>query len=151
MRPTLLADGCSAEFRIRHEVACAGATGILARLGEAAPAGAFRRSVGRMPAAVPDIPRAAHYLGTRKRDGHPTPVGGRHAMMVLRSGRGAALAARGTCDMVDVAEDPHGGSFGVVLRRYRTVAGLSQEALAERARLSWRAISDLERGVNRTP
>ncbi len=42
-------------------------------------------------------------------------------------------------------------SFGMLLRRYRLAAGLSQEALAERARLSVRAISDLERGVRRMP
>lgn len=42
-------------------------------------------------------------------------------------------------------------SFGVLLRRYRMTAGLSQEALAARARLSTRAVSDLERGINRTP
>ena len=41
--------------------------------------------------------------------------------------------------------------FGVVLRRFRTTAALSQEALAERAGLSPRGISDLERGVRRTP
>src|SRR5256714_6207374 len=42
-------------------------------------------------------------------------------------------------------------SFGALLKRYRVAAGLSQEALAERARLSTRAISDLERGVKQTP
>jgi predicted ATPase/transcriptional regulator with XRE-family HTH domain len=42
-------------------------------------------------------------------------------------------------------------SFGDVLRRVRVAAGLTQEALAERAGLSVRGISDLERGVNRTP
>jgi tetratricopeptide (TPR) repeat protein/transcriptional regulator with XRE-family HTH domain len=42
-------------------------------------------------------------------------------------------------------------AFGEVLKRYRQVAGLTQEALAERARLSARAIAALERGVNRTP
>jgi class 3 adenylate cyclase/DNA-binding XRE family transcriptional regulator len=41
--------------------------------------------------------------------------------------------------------------FGALLRRYRVAAGLSQEALAERARLSVRGISDLERGLSRTP
>src|SRR5215211_860015 len=41
--------------------------------------------------------------------------------------------------------------FGVLLRRYRVAAGLSQEALAERAGLSARAISDLERGARRAP
>ncbi len=42
-------------------------------------------------------------------------------------------------------------SFGDMLRRARIAAGLTQEALAERAGLSVRGISDLERGVNRTP
>jgi transcriptional regulator with XRE-family HTH domain len=42
-------------------------------------------------------------------------------------------------------------SFGAQLKRYRMAAGLSQEALAARASLSTRAISDLERGINRSP
>lgn len=46
---------------------------------------------------------------------------------------------------------PHPLPFGAVLRRHRVLSGLTQEALAERAGLSVRAISDLERGVNRTP
>lgn len=42
-------------------------------------------------------------------------------------------------------------SFGALLRKYRTAAGLTQEELAARAGLSARSISDLERGVRRTP
>jgi predicted ATPase/transcriptional regulator with XRE-family HTH domain len=42
-------------------------------------------------------------------------------------------------------------SFGILLRQHRIQAGLTQEELAERARLSERAVSDLERGGNRTP
>src|SRR5215218_1070824 len=42
-------------------------------------------------------------------------------------------------------------AFGDLLRRHRDLAGMSQEELAERAHLSARAISDLERGVKRTP
>jgi predicted ATPase/transcriptional regulator with XRE-family HTH domain len=42
-------------------------------------------------------------------------------------------------------------SFGTVLRQFRNAAALSQEALAERAGLSARGISDLEREVRRTP
>ncbi|GHO56247.1 ATP-binding protein [Ktedonobacter robiniae] len=42
-------------------------------------------------------------------------------------------------------------SFGALLKQYRIAAGLSQEALAERANISTRAISDLERGINRAP
>jgi len=50
------------------------------------------------------------------------------------------------------AEAPAGGPpFGALLRRHREEAGLTQEALAERARLSVRAVSALERGVNRAP
>ncbi len=43
------------------------------------------------------------------------------------------------------------GTFGALLRRYRLNAGISQEELADRAGLSVRGISDLERGVRRTP
>ena len=43
------------------------------------------------------------------------------------------------------------GPFAVLLQRYRQAAGLSQEELAERAGLSARGISDLERGVRRSP
>ena len=42
-------------------------------------------------------------------------------------------------------------SFGELLRRYRKVAELTQEELAERAHLSVRGISDLERGARRAP
>jgi predicted ATPase/DNA-binding XRE family transcriptional regulator len=42
-------------------------------------------------------------------------------------------------------------SFGTLLRRYRTAAGFTQEALAARAQISARTIADLERGINRIP
>jgi len=42
-------------------------------------------------------------------------------------------------------------SFGALLRRHRLAAGLTQEALAERAGMSVQAVSALERGVRRTP
>ena len=38
-------------------------------------------------------------------------------------------------------------AFSTVLRQLRTAAALSQEALAERAGLSLRGVSDLERGA----
>jgi predicted ATPase/DNA-binding XRE family transcriptional regulator len=41
--------------------------------------------------------------------------------------------------------------FAATLRRYREAAGLSQEALAEKAGLSARGVSDLERGLSRVP
>jgi predicted ATPase/DNA-binding CsgD family transcriptional regulator/DNA-binding XRE family transcriptional regulator len=43
-----------------------------------------------------------------------------------------------------------GLGFGGLLRRLRDEAGLTQEELAEAARVSQRAVSDLERGINRT-
>lgn len=42
-------------------------------------------------------------------------------------------------------------AFGEALRRHRLAAGLTQQALAERAGLSVRGIADLERGVRRAP
>ncbi len=41
--------------------------------------------------------------------------------------------------------------FGALLRQFRLAAGLSQEALAERAHVSVQGISALERGARRTP
>jgi predicted ATPase/DNA-binding XRE family transcriptional regulator len=43
------------------------------------------------------------------------------------------------------------GSFGALLLRHRVAAGLSQHELAQRAGLSQRGISDLERGTRRSP
>src|SRR5919204_2840562 len=42
-------------------------------------------------------------------------------------------------------------TFADLLRRHRLGAGLSQQVLAERAGLSPRGLSDLERGVRRAP
>lgn len=42
-------------------------------------------------------------------------------------------------------------SVGALVKRYRLAAGLSQEALAARAGVSARAVSDIERGVHQTP
>ncbi|MGI8854917.1 MAG: ATP-binding protein [Thermomicrobiales bacterium] len=47
--------------------------------------------------------------------------------------------------------DPPPPSFGDLLRRFRLAAELTQETLAERAGISARAISDLERGVKKRP
>ena len=46
---------------------------------------------------------------------------------------------------------PDTSTFGEILRSLRTAASLSQETLAERAGLSLRGISDLERGARQTP
>jgi len=45
----------------------------------------------------------------------------------------------------------HTSAFGDLLRRHRLAAGLTQEALAERAGVSVRAVSDLERAVKTRP
>jgi predicted ATPase/transcriptional regulator with XRE-family HTH domain len=50
-----------------------------------------------------------------------------------------------------IDSDSSSPAFGTLLRRYRLSAGLSQEALAERANLSVEAISTLERGTRRAP
>lgn len=52
---------------------------------------------------------------------------------------------------MEVEERATGSGFGSLLRRHRLAAGLSQEALAERARMSSHGISALERGQRRSP
>ena len=47
--------------------------------------------------------------------------------------------------------DTNAATFGAILRRMRLSAALSQEELAERAGLSVRGISDLERGARVAP
>ena len=56
---------------------------------------------------------------------------------------------RGRRDDGPVAEQV-GLGFGGLLRRLRDDAGLTQDELAEAAQVSQRAVSDLERGINRT-
>ncbi len=51
-------------------------------------------------------------------------------------------------DADDLSDSP---PFGALLRRHRLAAGLTQEELAERANLSRRGISDLERGARTHP
>ena len=48
-------------------------------------------------------------------------------------------------------EEGRRGTFAELLRRHRLAAGLTQEALADRAGLSVRGIADLERGARRYP
>src|SRR5689334_16236640 len=64
-------------------------------------------------------------------------------MMVPLRNRGIGTARMST--PIDPA------SFAWLLRRHRIAAGLTQEQLAERAHLSARAVSDLERGIKHTP
>jgi predicted ATPase len=63
----------------------------------------------------------------------------------------AAASSRPIAAGAGKLDTPRDGSFASVLRRHRLAGALSQEALAERAGLSVRAISDLERGVHRAP
>jgi len=52
----------------------------------------------------------------------------------------------------DVGNDARSGrAFGVLLRTYRSMAGLTQEELAQRSGLSVRALSDMERGRTARP
>ena len=63
----------------------------------------------------------------------------------------ARAVTRSWKPMEDRGRVPASSDFGALLRRYRLAAGLSQEALAERAQLSLYGISALERGYRRTP
>jgi transcriptional regulator with XRE-family HTH domain len=51
----------------------------------------------------------------------------------------------------DTPENIRPPSFAILLRQYRLQAGLTQEALAEHARLSRGAVSTLERGERLAP
>jgi transcriptional regulator with XRE-family HTH domain len=57
------------------------------------------------------------------------------------------ILATGAVDMSTVRQE----SFGRLVWRYRRAAGLTQEELAERAGISARAVSDIERGVKHRP
>src|SRR5215468_5545561 len=63
--------------------------------------------------------------------------------------RGPWFPARGGLEKVSKVEGR--GTFAELLRRQRLAAGLTQEALADRAGLSVRGIADLERGARRYP
>src|SRR5918994_2901589 len=77
--------------------------------------------------------------GANQRDSHTSPT------------------LQGTNAIRDGYEDPAmgaregSGDFGGRLRRHREAAGLSQEELAERAALTAKAISALERGARQHP
>ena len=64
------------------------------------------------------------------------------------------LASPGPSDAAEhlgrAVRDGEARTFGEVLKHERLAAGLTQEELAERASLSARAISDLERSVKQT-
>ena len=62
---------------------------------------------------------------------------------------GPWFPARESVEKVSKAEGR--GTFAELLRQHRLAAGLTQEALADRAGLSVRGIADLERGARRYP
>src|SRR3954470_8957328 len=63
--------------------------------------------------------------------------------------RASPESPRGTAMPDDVPSDAL--TFGDLLRRHRRAQALTQEALAERAGVSARAVSDLERGARSHP
>jgi predicted ATPase/DNA-binding XRE family transcriptional regulator len=77
---------------------------------------------------------------------HPTRVLG------LWVNKGAVEGATKAIDaMEDEGRGPGSSAFGALLRGYRLAAGLSQQTLAERARMSTQGVGALERGDRRTP
>jgi predicted ATPase/transcriptional regulator with XRE-family HTH domain len=84
---------------------------------------------------------------TKCRNGHlHNPV----AQLRLDAKGAAGGGSKHTWAMEDRGREA-ASDFGALLRQHRLAAGLSQEALAERARLSPYGISALERGYRRTP
>lgn len=95
---------------------------------------------GVSPRAVSDLERGAAgrpRLATARRLAHALAL------------EGDALAA--FLSQADPARAPPGPGFGALLRRHRRARGLTQEQLARRALVSVRAVSDLERGLHRSP
>src|SRR5262249_3536043 len=80
--------------------------------------------------------RAAHRIHGPWRHASPHRVG------ITRLGAGVSMTGTPRLDPV---------AFGDLLRRQRLAAGLTPEALAARAGLSVRGISDLERGIHAYP
>src|ERR671937_1170016 len=83
------------------------------------------------------------------------PVARRAMIVGSQAGSSAGVAAlwppfrpRGRAGLMETAPPP---TFATLLRRYRHAAGLSQEELAERARLSARTVGDLERVGSHAP
>jgi transcriptional regulator with XRE-family HTH domain len=64
---------------------------------------------------------------------------------------GSIPATRAAGQDVSPIRDAASDDFASVLRRFRMNAGLSQEGLAERAGISAKAVSSLERGIRRRP
>src|SRR5579884_2953722 len=91
--------------------------------------------------------------GTRRNPRHrPTQsrMRGCAASATMRGTFSRVAAWRGRGRRAGVGGETAPG-FGEMLRRHRLAAGLTQEALAERAGLSVRGLSDLERGARAFP
>jgi serine/threonine protein kinase/transcriptional regulator with XRE-family HTH domain len=71
--------------------------------------------------------------------------------LIQQSSRGNSIRAAGKQRGGARMATTQTASFASLLRQLRTEAGLTQEELGERAHLSARGISDLERGVRTTP
>ncbi len=84
-----------------------------------------------------------------KMEAAPTDVDVEHSTSQPVVHRTAGAMALGQGLQVVQAEEAY--AFGLMLRRYRVAADMSEEALAERASLSQRGIADLEPGGRRFP
>ena len=142
-------------------------------LPSASPAAAIAAAIATpSAAAAADMAIIAPSTSVTTDTGRPTNVpsggdamndqGNRGGARLLRQGEPGAgtdqLTDQGNHDGAGVLPVPTlapvtapAPSFSALLKRYRLAAGLTQEELAERAGLSVRAISDLERGLHRSP
>jgi transcriptional regulator with XRE-family HTH domain len=110
------------------------------------------REVGGLQRAPTDVCDVVMCHG-RRRGSAPEPTVG-HLIRTTQPADGLRMRRRrleGAGAMEDAGGRPGSSEFGALLRRYRPAAGLSQETLAERARVSLDGISALERGYRRTP
>jgi tetratricopeptide (TPR) repeat protein/transcriptional regulator with XRE-family HTH domain len=127
-------------------VVVAGEVGELVHDGHLLPGGD-----GLVP-LLPLSPSAgAVTIRSRAQQRHRIRLGG-EAVLASQPGPGSAPdGRRGRGPVVDgPVTGPAGPVFGGLLRQLRDQAGLTQDELAEAAGVSQRAISDLERGINRT-
>jgi len=93
-------------------------------------------------------------LSQRNHDGAPRTQQGTTTRTTCRRSASAGGVRPGPNFAEIVENDVRAAArpdFGTLLRSYRLTAGLSQEALAERAGMSAHGISALERGYRRTP
>src|SRR5262249_34921423 len=105
----------------------------------------------QLPTQLWDVSQQSVGLYATMAPSTPWSEGGRCARRRERAGphaiESSIIAARGRGVMAIAAPL----TFGQLLKRHRLAAGLTQEALAMRAGMSVRSISDLERGLRRIP